>query len=154
MASRSAFVRFSDRSAPAAQKRIGQEDPALLLCKQGKAKDAEQTVRYALNLEQSRPIGKVVLGTVLLFEHRAEEAEKVVRDALALDSSTVDAYLVLAGVHGEEGDYAAEVQDLNTFLGLEPQSARSAQVRSIREVAESMAIRISAKRMPLFNNVP
>jgi hypothetical protein len=96
----------------------------------------------------------VVLSTVLLFEHRPDEAERVARDALALASTAPDAYLVLAGVHGEPGDFAAEVEDLDTFLSLEPQSARTEQVRNIRDVAAGMAIRTWAKGMPLFNNIP
>ena len=150
-----------------AQKRLGQEDKAmasfqtaidlsngkyalaeyayaLLLCKQGKPADAERTVRYALELDQKRPIGQVVLGTVLLYQHRPQEAERNAREALALDSDTPDAYLVLAGIHGERGDYTTEVQDLDRFLTLEPDSPRTSVVRGIRQVAQGLAERASA----------
>jgi len=149
-----------------AQKRLGQDDKAttafqtainlsngkyalaeygyaLLLCEQGKIKDAEQTVRYALELDQDRPMGEVVLGTVLLYEHRPDEAEKTARDALSLDPNTADAYLVLAGIHGELGNYSGEVDDLNAFLNIEPQSSRSGTVRGIRDVAVSLAAHTS-----------
>lgn len=145
-----------------AQKRLGQEDKAmtsfqtaidlsagkyalaeyayaLLQCKHGKTLDAERTVRYALELDQDKPIGEVVLGTVLLYEHRPEEAERSAREALSLDASNPDAYLVLAGVHGEKGDYLTEVEDLDAFLNLEPDGPRTTVVKNIRQVAENMA---------------
>jgi predicted Zn-dependent protease len=122
---------------------------ALIQCKQGKALEAERTVRYALELDQNRPIGEVVLGTVLLYQHKTDEAEKSARDALSLDADTPDAYLVLAGVHGEREDYAAEVQDLDAFLNIEPQtSSRVPAVRGIRQVAEGLAVRAAAKETP------
>jgi tetratricopeptide (TPR) repeat protein len=152
-----------------AQKRLGQEDKAmatfqtaidlsagkyalaeyayaLLQCKHGKALDAERTVRYALELDQDKPIGEVVLGTVLLYEHRPEEAERSAREALSLDASNPDAYLVLAGVHGEKGDYLTEVEDLDAFLNLEPDGPRTGVVKNIRQVAENMAARTMATR--------
>jgi len=151
-----------------AQKRLGQNDKAmasfqsaidfsngkyalpayayaLMLCKQGKARDAERTVRYALELQQNKPLGQVVLGTVLLYQHRTDEAEKTAREALSLDPNTPDAYLVLAGVDGEREDYASEVQELDQFLSLEPQSSRTPMVRDIRDVAQNLAIRTATK---------
>lgn len=127
---------------------------ALMLCKSGKSHDAERTVRYALESEQSKAVGEVVLGTVLLYEHRAEEAEKSAREALSLDANSPDAYLVLAGVHSEQSDYAAEVQDLDAFLNLEPQSSRTEMVRGIREVAEGLAVRTAAKQNPETTSHP
>ena len=152
-----------------AQKRLGQEEKAmtsfqaaidlsagkyalaeyayaLLQCKHGKALDAERTIRYALELDQDKPIGEVVLGTVLLYEHRAEEAEHSAREALSLDAGNPDAYLVLAGVHGEKGDYLTEVADLDAFLSLEPEGPRTGVVKNIRQVAENMATRTMASR--------
>ena len=151
-----------------AQKRLGQDDNAtasfqkainlsggkyalahygyaLMLCTQGKIKDAERTVRYALGLEQNRSLGETVLGTVLLYEHRTDEAEKTARDALAIEPNTPDAYLVLAGVHGEKGDYTSEIQDLDQFLMLEPESPRSSQVRDIRQAAVGLASQTANK---------
>jgi Tfp pilus assembly protein PilF len=118
---------------------------ALLLCKQGNTKEAERSVRYALEQGQTLSLGEVVLGTVLLYQHRIDEAEKAVREALSLDDTFSDAYLVLAGVHGERGDYVGEVQDLDEFLNHEPESPRSGQVRSIRDVAESLAVHTAAQ---------
>jgi Tfp pilus assembly protein PilF len=155
-----------------AQKRLGQDDQAaasfqnaidlsggkyalasyayaLIQCKQGKPLDAERTVRYALELDQNRPIGEVVLGTVFLYQHKTDEAEKSAREALSLDADTPDAYLLLAGVHGEREDYVAEVQDLDVFLSLEPQNSnRVPAARGIREVAAGLALRAAAKETP------
>ena len=151
-----------------AQKRLGQSDEAaasfrkaielsggkyvladygyaLLLCKQGKAAEAERVVRDALSLNQNRPVGEVVLGTVLMCLHRVEEAEKSARQALSLDPAAYDAYLILASVHGERTDYRAEVQDLDSFLALEPDGARADQVRGMRNSAESLANHSASK---------
>jgi tetratricopeptide (TPR) repeat protein len=118
---------------------------ALLLAKTGKTKDAEQSVRYGLELDQNRPIGEVVLATVLLTEHRVDEAEKHAREALSLDSNACDAYLVLAALHGQRGEYADEVQDLDSFLTIEPNSARTQMIKGIRDVAEGLATRAANK---------
>ena len=151
-----------------AQKRLGQNDKAaasfrkaielsggkyvlagygyaLLLCKQGKAMEAERIVREALSLNENRPVGEVVLGTVLMCLHRAEEAEASARDALSRDPAAYDAYLILASVHGERSDYSAEVQDLDLFLALEPDGARADQVRGMRNSAESLANHTASK---------
>ena len=159
-----------------AQKRLGQDDQAmssyqsaidlssgkyalaayaygLMLCKQGRSHDAERTVRYALEMQQNKAIGQVVLATVFLYEHRPDEAEKTARDALSVDPNTPDAYLVLAGVDGEKEDYASEVHELDQFLSLEPpQSPRSETVRGIRDVAQNLAIHAAAKDNPDFTN--
>jgi tetratricopeptide (TPR) repeat protein len=118
---------------------------ALMLCKQGKAIDAERTVRYALESGQNKPVGLAVLGTVLLYLHRRDEAEKSARAALSSDPNNADAYLVLAGVHGEERDFAAEVHDLDSFLVLEPQGFRTSMIRGIRDAAATVAVRASSK---------
>jgi len=117
---------------------------AMMLCRNGKAKDAELTVRYALELSQFRPSGEVVLGTVLLFLHRSVEAAGHAREALSLDQNLLDAYLVLAGAHDQKGDYAAEVQDLDVFLNREPEGPRARMVRAIRNDAEGLAFRTLA----------
>jgi tetratricopeptide (TPR) repeat protein len=118
---------------------------ALILCKQGKVHEAERTVRYALALDQNKPAGEVALATVLLYSHRPDEAEKSAREALSGDPTSGDAYLVLAGVHGEQGDYALEVQDLDAFLTLEPQGPRTDHVRGIRQAAAGLALRAASK---------
>jgi Tfp pilus assembly protein PilF len=151
-----------------AQKRLGQNDQAaasfrkaielsggkyvladyayaLLLCKQGKAIEAERVVHEALALNQNKPVGEVVLGTVLMCLHRVEEAETSARDALSQDAAAYDAYLILASVHSERSDYSAEVQDLDSFLALEPDGARADQVRGMRNSAESLANRTASK---------
>lgn len=74
---------------------------AMMLCRKGKAEDAELTVRYALELSQYRPSGEVVLGTVLLYLHRSVEAEGHAREALSLEPNLLDAYLVVAGAHDQ-----------------------------------------------------
>ena len=77
---------------------------ALLLCKRGKAPEAERTVLYALESNDHRPLGHVILGAVMLYMNRLDEAERDAREALSLDARTQDAYLVLAAVHGEKND--------------------------------------------------
>jgi Tfp pilus assembly protein PilF len=118
---------------------------ALLLCKQGKATEAERVVRDALSLNQNKPVGEVVLGTVLMCLHRVGEAETSAREALSLDPAAYDAYLILASVHSERSDYSSEVHDLDSFLALEPDGARADQVRGMRNSAETLANRTASK---------
>ena len=92
------------------------------------------------------PLGQVILGTVMLYMNRLDEAERYAREALVLDAGTQDAYLLLAAVHGEKNDYAAEVRDLDDFLHLEPKSPRTNSVRDIRSAAEGLATHLAQKR--------
>jgi tetratricopeptide (TPR) repeat protein len=151
-----------------AQKRLGQDDQAmasfqetislsggkymlaeyayaLLLCSKGKAADAEQAVRYALESGEHKPIGEVVLGTVELYLRRPDDAEKSAREALSLDPNLPDGYLVLAAVYGVRNDYAAEIRELDMFINLEPTGPRADSVREIRRVAEGLAARMGTK---------
>src|SRR5208283_5083028 len=49
------------QSTPATENTLSEYAYAMMLCRNGKAKDAELTVRYALELSQFRPSGEVVL---------------------------------------------------------------------------------------------
>lgn len=119
---------------------------ALLLCRRGRPAEAELTVRYALRLNQNPALGQTTLGVVLLYQHRSDEAEKSAREALSLDAGNANAYLVLAGVHEENHDYQAKVQDLDAFLKIESQGPRARTVREIREVSERFIVQTAANQ--------
>jgi Tfp pilus assembly protein PilF len=118
---------------------------ALLLCHQGNVHEAERTVRHGLQQDQDTAFGHIALGVVMLYSHRPEEAERSAREALLRNPHSADAHLILADAHAQKGDYQAEVQELDTFLQLEPDGARSNFARDLRGAAEKVASREASK---------
>src|SRR5262249_9068850 len=106
-----------------------------LLCLEGRPADAEGILRRGLELDASAPDGHVILGVALLALNRLEEAEKSAREALLRKPGCADAYLVLADVYAKRHNYQEQLQDLETYLRLEPRGAASARAHQAREVA-------------------
>ncbi len=111
----------------------------LLLCNQGKAKDAERIVRQGLEQDSNQSFGHLALGVVLLKLGRPDEAEKSAREVLLRNPRFPEAYLVLADAHGAKKDYAAEIKDLDAFLSLAPDGPRSDFARQLRSAAQRLA---------------
>jgi Tfp pilus assembly protein PilF len=111
----------------------------LLLCKQGKIKEAERVVRHGLEQDSNAAYGHLALGVVLLRLHRPQEAEKSANEVLLRCPHSPDAYLVLADSHGAQSNYAAEVKDLDAFLKLVPEGSRSDFARGLRSAAQRLA---------------
>jgi Tfp pilus assembly protein PilF len=117
----------------------------LLLCQQGKVKDAEIAVRQGLLENQNSPDGHIAMAVVDLHLDRLDEAEKNARDALSLSARAHNAYLVLADIHNLQRNYSAEVQDLNSFLSLQLNGPRSQYARDLLSAAQRMASETAAR---------
>jgi tetratricopeptide (TPR) repeat protein len=106
-----------------------------LLCQQGRPGEAEKIIRRGLEVEDASPEGYVVLSEALTQLNRLEEAEKSAREALLRNPNFAGAYLALADVQKRKGGYRAEIQDLDTYLKLQPSGPACEQVRRAREMA-------------------
>jgi tetratricopeptide (TPR) repeat protein len=109
-----------------------------LLYLEGKAEEAEAILRRGLELDGNAPDGHVILGLALLRLNRLDEAERSAREALLRKPGFAEAYLVLADVYARRRNYQEQVQDLETYLRLEPRGPASARAHQAREVALKM----------------
>ena len=103
---------------------------------QGNAAQAESVTRRGLELDPDSADGYVILGMTLLRLNRADEAEKSAREALLRDPHHADAYLVLADSCARRQNYQEQIQDLDTYLKLDPTGPASKRAREVREVAQ------------------
>jgi len=109
-----------------------------LLCQEGRPVEAEKIIRRGLEVEDASPQGYVILGQALKQLNRLDEAEKSVREALLRNPNYAGAYLVLSDVAESKGEYRAEIEDLDTFLKLQPNGPRSELARKVRIAAQRM----------------
>jgi tetratricopeptide (TPR) repeat protein len=109
-----------------------------LLYLEGKADEAEAILRRGLELDGNAADGHVILGLALLRLNRLDEAERSAREALLRKPGFAEAYLVLADVYARRRNYQEQVQDLETYLRLEPRGPASARAHQAREVALKM----------------
>jgi tetratricopeptide (TPR) repeat protein len=109
-----------------------------LLCQEGKAAEAEKIVRRGLEVEDAAPEGYVVLSEALVKLNRREEAEKSAKEALLRNPRFAGTYLALADVAASKGDYREQIQDLDTYLKLQPNGPGTEQARRRREAALRM----------------
>jgi len=109
-----------------------------LLYLEGKADEAEAILRRGLELDGNAPDGHVILGLALLRLDRLDEAERSAREALLRKPGFAEAYLVLADVYARRRNYHEQLQDLETYLRLEPSGPASARAHQARDVALKM----------------
>jgi tetratricopeptide (TPR) repeat protein len=109
-----------------------------LLYREGKADEAEAVLRKGLQVDGSAPEGHLILGMALLALNRLDEAEKSADEALLRKPEFAEAYLVLADVYAKRRQYREQVQDLETYLRLDPKGPASARAHKARDAALKM----------------
>jgi tetratricopeptide (TPR) repeat protein len=115
-----------------------------LLCQTGRPAEAEKIIRKGLEADDAAPQGYVILGEALKLLNRLDEAEKSEREALLRNPNTAGAYLVLSDVAESKGDFHAQIEDLDTYLKLQPNGPGSELARKVREGVQ----KILAKSQP------
>jgi tetratricopeptide (TPR) repeat protein len=108
----------------------------LALASQKQFADAETYVRAGLQLEPTSPSGLLALGWVLYSAQRVVEAEKAAREAILYNPNLAMAHLLLAQIHRRQNNSAAVVEDLDAYLRIEPDGARSRALRTTRDEAQ------------------
>jgi len=112
---------------------------------QGNAAQAESITRRGLELDPDAADGYVILGMTLLRLNRLDEAERSAREALLRDPNKADAYLVLADTCARRQNYQEQIQDLDTYLKLDPTGPASKRAREVREVAQRILDRTQSQ---------
>jgi tetratricopeptide (TPR) repeat protein len=108
----------------------------LALASQKQYADAETYVRTGLQIEPTSPSGLLALGWVLYSAQRVVEAEKAAREAILYNPNLAMAHLLLAQIHRRQNNSAAMVEDLDAYLRIEPDGARSRALRTTRDEAQ------------------
>ena len=103
---------------------------------QGKPRDAETMTRRGLEVDPNAAEGYVILGMSLLRLNRPDEAEKSAREALLRDANMANAYLILADSNARRGNYAEQINDLDSYLRLDPTGSASKRAHEVRDVAQ------------------
>jgi tetratricopeptide (TPR) repeat protein len=118
----------------------------LALCRKGNATEAERVVRHGLQTAPNIADGHVVLGIVLTVQKRMEEAEKSARTALQLNGpDSGKAYLVLADIDANRGDYQGRVRNLEAYLKLHPDDQNRKFLLTARDTARKLAAEVAQK---------
>ena len=100
--------------------------------------EAEKVLRRGLEMDGNLPEGHAILGMVLLQLDRVEEAEKSAHEALLLNPNFAQAYLVLSEVYARRQEYRQQLQDLNSYLKLQPTGPESERAQRARATALTM----------------
>ena len=116
-----------------------------LLCQEGKPGEAEIVIRRGLEMEYAGPEGYVVLSEALMRLNRLDEAEKSAREALLRNAGFAGAYLALADLAERRGDFSVEIQELDTYLKLQPNGPGNEQARHAREAAARRLAKIASQ---------
>jgi tetratricopeptide (TPR) repeat protein len=105
-----------------------------VLYREGKSEEAVTLIRRGLETDEGSPEAYLILGMAQLRLKRLDEAEKSAREVLLRNPKFAQAYLVLADTYGSSHDYRQQLEALNAYLNLEPNSPESEPVRQTRDV--------------------
>lgn len=109
----------------------------LVLCDEEKQfVEAEAIIRAGIALDPTDKGGHFVLAWVLYSAGRFQAAEESARNAVFYGPRFADAWLLLAQIQLRQNKMAAVVEDLDTYLGLGPESPRDEKVRAFRADAQ------------------
>ena len=92
----------------------------------------EKTIRHGLELSPNFWLGYYELGRACLAEDHLADARKASEQARSLMPNAPSIYRLLANVHMREKDYPALLEDIDTYLKIDPNSAAGAHAREMR----------------------
>src|SRR6266849_1923602 len=110
----------------------------------GKPEETEKAVRHGVELKPASYVGHFLLGQALYGLHRFKEAEASARKVLSLKRDFAAVHLLLANIHIRTNDAPALLNDLNSYLTLDPDGPAAAQARQLRETIQQRLASASA----------
>jgi tetratricopeptide (TPR) repeat protein len=108
----------------------------MVLCEERDFRQAETVIERGLVVDPGSATGKYFLGWAQLALNRLVDAERSVRQALLRRANFADAYFLLARIHQRQNNAPAVVEDLNSYLKLDPHNPGNAQARALLEKTE------------------
>ncbi len=126
------------RAIESSQDHFAEADFALasMLADQERFSDAEKIDRNGLQIQPDAWRGHYELARILLETNRPSEAEQSALDAGKHVKNYPQLYLLLANIHLRLLRNEAAIEDLNTYLKLDPTGAYSDQARALKAKTE------------------
>lgn len=123
------------KAAVLSEEKFGRAQVALaaVLADRNEFAEAENRARQALESGAPAEEGSFQLARALFGLGKLNEAEKALRETLKAKPDHAGAELLLANIHIRKGDYAALLDDLETYLRLQPTGPQADQARKLRE---------------------
>jgi tetratricopeptide (TPR) repeat protein len=104
-----------------------------VVCDRGKFIEAERSIREGLELDDAPWLSHYMLAKALFGLGRWDEAERSVHEVIARKSDLPESYLLLSGIHFNQDNYIALLDDLDDYLRLDGESSTAAEARTLRE---------------------
>jgi tetratricopeptide (TPR) repeat protein len=124
---------------------------AAILSDQEKFKESEKLLRHGLELQPEAWRGDFELARALTGLGRTAEAENSALEARRLNPTFSGIYIILANIHLQLHNDAAVVEDLGTYLKLDPNGPFAGQARDLKAKTEKMLSKKSASPPPSLN---
>jgi tetratricopeptide (TPR) repeat protein len=105
----------------------------MVLCEERDFLQAELVIERGLVVDPGSATGKYFLGWAQFALNRLVDAERSVRQALTRRDNFADAYFLLARIHQRQNNAPAVVEDLNSYLKLDPHNPGNAQAKALLE---------------------
>jgi len=104
-----------------------------VLLDQNQVSEADKSIRRGLQLNPNLWLGHYELGRALLKENRLPEAQASAEEARLLAPSAPIVYRLLSNIHLQQKDYKALLEDLDTYLALDPNSPAGVRAKELRD---------------------
>lgn len=111
-----------------------------LLLNKGDSADGEKAIRRGVELSPNFWFGYYELGRALLNDKQIADAEKAGLQARSLAPEAPLVYRLLANVHLSEKNYPALLQDLDTYIKLDPDSPAGLRAKELRDQIAQKAV--------------
>ena len=110
-----------------------------LLLDQNHTDEGERVIRHGLDVDPVAWLGHYELGRALLNSNKVADAEKSAMQARALQPKAPVVYRLLANIHIRERNSAALLEDLDSYIKLDPDSPAGSRAKQMRDqVQKSM----------------
>lgn len=130
----------------------GYADPQValgaILCEREAWGDAERVLRRAIDVDPNAWKAYLFLGQTLFAENRLEEAEKNAHEVILRKPEAASSYILLANIHIRRHEYVMALNQLDTFLKLQPTGPTADQARDVRAAAQRVVSRFQKVMTP------
>jgi Flp pilus assembly protein TadD len=121
-------IDLSSNKYPEAQIGLG-----AVLLDTGKISEADQSIRAGLKQNPTLWLGHYELGRLLLKQNRLTEAQSSAEEARLLAPGAPIVYRLLSNIHLLQKNYTALLEDLDTYLTLDPDSPAGQRAKELRD---------------------
>jgi tetratricopeptide (TPR) repeat protein len=95
--------------------------------------EGEKAARHGLDLEPHQWLGQYELGRALFYQHHVSEAQLSVEEARTLNPNAPVIYRLLVNIHLSQHNNAAVLDDLDSYIKLDPDSAMGVRAKQMRD---------------------